>query len=48
MRQGWLMKGLLRGWEPPLPNPLLHKCVEEREETLEFRPRNAPVTEEER
>jgi hypothetical protein len=30
---GWLMKGRMRGWEPPLPGPLLHKCVEERENT---------------
>jgi hypothetical protein len=24
------------GWEPPLPGPLLHKCVEEREKTGGF------------
>jgi hypothetical protein len=27
------MKGRRRRWEPPLPGPLLHKCVEEREKT---------------
>jgi hypothetical protein len=28
---GRLMKGRTKGWEPPLPDPLLHKGVEERE-----------------
>jgi hypothetical protein len=27
----WLVKGGMRGWKPPLPVPLLHKFVEERE-----------------
>jgi hypothetical protein len=31
--RGWLMKGRSREWKPPLPGPLLHKCVEEREKT---------------
>ena len=26
-------EGRRMGWEPPLPGPLLHKCVEEREKT---------------
>jgi hypothetical protein len=29
------MKGRMRSWKPPLPDPLLHKCVEERENTPE-------------
>jgi hypothetical protein len=32
-RHGWLMKGWMRAEKPPLPCPLLHKCVEEREKT---------------
>jgi hypothetical protein len=32
-RHGWLMKAGSRAGEPPLPGPLLHKCVEEREKT---------------
>ena len=34
-RHGWLMKGRMGVWKPPLPGPLLHKCVEERENTPE-------------
>jgi hypothetical protein len=33
---GWLMKGRMRERKPPLPGPLLHKCVEERENTPEL------------
>jgi hypothetical protein len=29
-------EGRRMGWEPPLPDPLLHKCVEEREKTRGF------------
>ena len=29
-------EGRRMGWEPPLPGPLLHKCVEEREKTRGF------------
>jgi hypothetical protein len=29
-------EGRRMGWEPPLPGPLLHKCVEEREKTGGF------------
>jgi hypothetical protein len=33
---GWLMKGRMKGGEPPLPGPLLHKFVEEREKRPEL------------
>jgi len=35
LAHGWLMKGRMGVWKPPLPGPLLHKCVEEREKTPE-------------
>jgi hypothetical protein len=33
--RGWPMKGRMKRGKPPLPGPLLHKCVEERETTPE-------------
>ena len=36
--RGWITKGRMGVWKPPLPGPLLHKCVEEREKTPEVSP----------
>jgi hypothetical protein len=30
------MEAVMREMKPPLPNPLLHKCVEEREKTQDL------------
>jgi hypothetical protein len=35
-RHGWLVKGWMRGLKTSSPRPLLHKCVEERENTRKF------------
>jgi hypothetical protein len=52
-RQAWIQpfrfkprlahEGRRMGWEPPLPGPLLHKCVEEREKTGGFALREPAV-----
>jgi hypothetical protein len=38
------MKGRMRGWKPPLPGPLLHKGVEEREKSQELALHEPAVT----